>query len=65
MDASNQQRVVALRDEIAVLQHQNSLYRLDRSHTSAETMRNNVRRERLLEIREELLVMTSPVKVIQ
>jgi hypothetical protein len=62
MDISNQQRVVALRQEIASLQHNNDTYRLHTRHTKSGDHTNDLRRYRLLAIREELLIMTAPPK---
>ena len=58
MDVFTQQRIVKLRDEIASLQHSNEVYRLKRHHTKLEVDTSEVRRFRLLAIREELRIMT-------
>lgn len=54
MDASTQQRVSKLTDEIALLRHENEVYRSQKHRTREEQHRNVLRRFRLLAIREEL-----------
>ena len=54
MDACTQQRVLRLRNEIASLQSENRLYRSQRHHTREEKRSDDLRRLRLLAIREEL-----------
>jgi hypothetical protein len=48
MDVFTQRRIVTLRHEIASLQHNNEVYRLQRHHTQLEVDTNDVRRFRLL-----------------
>ncbi len=62
VDAFTQQRIVKLRDEIATLQHDNEVYRSHRHHTKAEADTNQLRRFRLLAIREELRNMSASSK---
>ena len=59
MDVFSQQRVVELRQEIASLQHDNDLYRSGRRNKSGVDL-NELRRLRLLAIKEELVRMTQP-----
>jgi hypothetical protein len=60
VDAFSQQRVLVLRQEIASLQHDNDLYRsLGRRNKSGVDL-SEVRRLRLLAIKEELVRMTQP-----
>jgi len=54
VDAFTQQRVLKLRDEIALLRHENEVYRSQRHRTREEEHSNGLRRFRLLAIREEL-----------
>ena len=54
MDAFTQKRVLELRDEIASLQYENEMYRSQKSHTREQLHANDLRRCRLLAIREEL-----------
>jgi hypothetical protein len=54
VDAFTQQRVLKLRDEIALLRHENEVYRSQRRRTREEEHSNDSRRFRLLAIREEL-----------
>ena len=54
VDAFTQQRVLKLRDEIALFRHQNEVYRSQRHRTREEERSNDLRRFRLLAIREEL-----------
>jgi hypothetical protein len=54
VDAFAQQRVLKLRDEIAVLRHENGVYRSQKHHSLEQWHMNDVRRFRLLAIREEL-----------
>ena len=60
MDVFTQRRIVTLRHEIASLQHNNEVYRLQRHHTQLEIETNEMRRLRLLAIREELRNMSVP-----
>jgi hypothetical protein len=54
VDAFTQQRVLKLRDEIALLRHENEVYRSQKHRTPEEKHSNDLRRFRLLAIREEL-----------
>jgi len=54
VDAFTQQRVLKLTDEIGSLRHENEVYRSQRHHTREEEHSNDLRRFRLLAIREEL-----------
>lgn len=54
MDLFDRERVAELRKEIASLQHDNELYRLQEHHTASEGNTNELRRLRLIAIREEL-----------
>ena len=65
MDAFTQQRVLELRQEIASLQRDNESYQLRNRHTAAEANTNDLRRFRLLAIREELLRLNKRAKRIQ
>jgi hypothetical protein len=60
VDTFSQQRVLELRQEIASLQHDNDSYRLHKRQTAEDAKLNEVRRIRLLAIREELFRMTEP-----
>ena len=60
MDAFTQQRVLELRQEIASLQRDNESFRWQKRHTASEDNTNELRRFRLLAIKEELLGMTEP-----
>lgn len=60
MDAFAQQRVLALRQEIASLQRDNDSYRLRKRHPAEDASLHEVRRLRLLAIKEELVRMTQP-----
>jgi hypothetical protein len=51
------QSLAELRDEITVLQDQNQTYHLQRRHILAEVEQQEVRRRRLLAIKEELASM--------
>jgi hypothetical protein len=57
VDAFTQRRVAELRNEIIALQDQNQMYRLQGRHTLAESDQQEVRRLRLLAIKEELARM--------
>lgn len=57
MDAFTQRRVSELRNEITALQDQNQTYHIQESHTQAESDQQEVRRLRLLSIKEELAKM--------
>lgn len=54
VDAFTQKRVLELRDEIASIQHENELYQSQKHHTLEQEHANDLRRSRLLAIREEL-----------
>ena len=58
MDAFTQQRVLVLRQEIAALHRDNESFRCQKRHTASEDNTNELRRFRLLAIKEELLRMT-------
>jgi hypothetical protein len=60
MDAFTQQRVVELRQEIASLHQSIQLYQSQKRHLADEARVNEVKRFRLLAIKEELLRMTGP-----
>jgi hypothetical protein len=57
VDAFTQRRVSELRNEITALQDQNQTYHIQESHTQAESDQQEVRRLRLLSIKEELAKM--------
>jgi hypothetical protein len=54
VDAFTQQRVLKLRDEIAVLRCENGVYRSQKHHSLEQRRTNDLRRFRLFAIREEL-----------
>jgi hypothetical protein len=60
VDAFTRQRVLELRQEIASLQRDNESYRWQKRHTASEDNTNELRRFRLLAIKEELVRMTEP-----
>ena len=60
MDAFTQERVLELRLEIASLQQDNDLYQLHTRHSAEDSRLSEVRRLRLLAIKEELLRMNEP-----
>jgi hypothetical protein len=60
VDAFTEQRVLKLRNEIASLQRENELYRSRRHHTLEERRAGDLRRFRLLAIREELGSLFQP-----
>lgn len=62
MVSFTQQRVLELREEIARLQHENESYRRQKCHTDSELKYNELRRLRLLAIKEELLRLSGPSK---
>ena len=62
MDAFTQQRVLELREEIGALQRENELYQRKRSHPDSELNINDLRRLRLLAIKEELLRLSGRPK---
>jgi len=65
MDALNHQRLSELREEIAELQRENELYRRQTKHTPSETNTHELRRLRLLAIKEELLRLSGRSMRIQ
>jgi hypothetical protein len=54
VDAFTQQRVLKLKDEIAVLQCENGVYKSQKGHSLEQKRTNDLRRFRLFAIREEL-----------
>jgi hypothetical protein len=60
VDAFTQQRVLELRQEIASLHRDNESFRWQKRHTASEDNTNELRRFRLLAIKEELLRMAEP-----
>ena len=60
MDAFTQQRVLVLRrgDKARPFKHDNEYFRCQKRHTASEDNENELRRFRLLAIKEELLRMT-------
>jgi hypothetical protein len=65
MDQFDRQRVLELRQEIASLQHDNESYRSQEHHTASKENTNELRRLRLLAIREELLRLNERQQKIQ
>jgi len=65
VDSFAQQRVLELREEIAALQRDNESYQRKRNHTDSEFNTNELRRLRLLAIKEELLRLSGRSKRIQ
>jgi len=65
MDQFDRQRVLELRQEIASLQHDNELYGSQEHHTASEANTNELRRLRLLAIREELRRLNEHQQKIQ
>jgi hypothetical protein len=65
VDAFTQQRVLELRQEITSLQRDNESYRGQKRHKASETNTNELRRLRLLAIKEELLRLNERPKRIQ
>jgi hypothetical protein len=65
LDAFTQQRVSKLKDEIAFLQRENELYRSRGHHTLEEEHADDLRRFRLLAIREELRSLLQPKSTAQ
>ena len=55
MDAFIQGRVLELRKEIAALRYDNESYQQKTSHTDSEFKTNELRKVRLLAIKEELV----------
>lgn len=60
VDAFTGQRVLKLKNEIASLQYENELYRSQKRHTLEEKHSDDLRRFRLLAIREELRTLFQP-----
>jgi len=60
-----QKRVLELRQEIAALQRDNEAYRRREHHKDSEFNTNELRRLRLLAIKEELLRLSGHSKRIQ
>ena len=65
MDSVTHQRVLELRQEIAVLQRDNESYQRQLRHTDSEFNTNELRRLRLLAIQEELLRLSGRSNRIQ
>ena len=65
MDSFTQQRVLELRQEIASLQRDYESYRGQKRHTDSEFNTNELRRLRLLAIKEELTRLNQNPKRIQ
>jgi hypothetical protein len=59
VDVFSRQRVLELRQEIASLQHDNDLYRLRTRHSAENARLSDLRRLRLLAIKEELFKMVA------
>ena len=55
MDSFTQQRVLELREEIAALRRQNEVFRRQQHRTTSQVNDHELRKRRLLEIKEELL----------
>ena len=60
VDAFSQRRVLELRQEIGLLRQDNDLYQLRKRYPAEDAKLNEVRRLRLLAIKEELVRMTQP-----
>jgi hypothetical protein len=65
VDSFTQKRVLELRQEIAALQRDNESYRRQKRRTDSEFNTNELRRLRLLAIKEELLKLSEHSKRIQ
>jgi hypothetical protein len=65
LDSFTQQQVFALRQEIAALQRANEWHRRKKYHTASEVNTDELRRFRLLAIKEELLRLNTLSKRIQ
>jgi len=65
MDQFDRQRVLELREEIASLLRDNASYLSQEHHTASESNTNELRRLRLLAIREELLRLNEHRQRIQ
>lgn len=57
MDSFAKSRILHLRQEIAALQRDNEVYRLEQIRSPLLARANGSRRFRLMEIREELMAM--------
>ena len=55
MDSFTQERVLELREEIAALRRQNEAFRKQQHRTVSQVNDHELRKRRLLEIKEELL----------
>jgi hypothetical protein len=65
MDQFDRERVLELREEIASLQRENESYRSQKDHTASQDITNDLRRLRLLAIREELRKLNERQQRIQ
>lgn len=65
MDLFDRERVLELRKEIASLQRNNESYQLQEHYTASEANTNELRRLRLLAIREELQRLSERQQRIQ
>jgi hypothetical protein len=65
MDQFDWRRFVSLKEELASLQRENVSYQLKAHHSKSEIHINELRRLRLLQIREELLKLTERQQRIQ
>ena len=65
LDSFTQQRVLELRKEIAALQRDNESYQWKSYHSTPEFHTNELRRVRILAIKEELLRLSGRSKRIQ
>jgi hypothetical protein len=65
MDSVTQQRLLELRSEIAALRRDDESYRKHTHHTVSQDNIRELRRLRLVAIREELLTLSSRSKRIQ
>jgi hypothetical protein len=64
LDSFTQQQVFALRQEIAAVQRDNESYQRQKRHTDSEFHTNELRRLRLVAIKEELLRLSGRSKGI-
>lgn len=65
MDQFDRERVLELRQEIASLQRENESYRSQKDQTASQDITNDLRRLRLLAIREELRKLNERQQRIQ
>ena len=65
MDSFTQQRVLELREQIAALQRDNESYQRRERHTDSEFNTNELRKLRLVAIKEELLRLSGRSRRIQ